>query len=98
MYAAAHPAPVDVVKVAHHGSADQSPRLYERVRARLGLISVGAQNTYGHPSDRLLHLLTEAGTEIVRTDLEGMVLVGPAPEGEIEVWTERAPERDVGAH
>src|SRR5690606_5410597 len=46
----ARPSPVDVVKVAHHGSADQSERLYERIRARVGVISVGADNRYGHPT------------------------------------------------
>ncbi|MFR0657068.1 hypothetical protein SB719_21215, partial [Pantoea sp. SIMBA_079] len=34
--------PVDVVKMAHHGSADQSPALYRALGARVGLVSVGA--------------------------------------------------------
>ncbi|MGO4276569.1 ComEC/Rec2 family competence protein, partial [Paenibacillus sp. TAF58] len=59
---------VDVVKVAHHGSADQSPRLYERLHARVGLISVGANNGYGHPTPSLLDLLAASGTRALRTD------------------------------
>ncbi|MEO7349218.1 MAG: ComEC/Rec2 family competence protein [Terrimesophilobacter sp.] len=98
MFGVAHPAPVDVVKVAHHGSADQSQRLYERVSARVGVVSVGESNTYGHPTQRLLDMLTEVNTTIVRTDLEGMILVSPAPNGGISVWTEHSPAHDVGTH
>jgi competence protein ComEC len=98
MLGVAHPAPVDVVKVAHHGSADQCERLYERLRARVGVISVGAGNRYGHPTDRLLDILERVGTTIARTDLEGMVLLSPAPDGGVAVRTERPPDRDVGAH
>ncbi len=98
MFGVAHPAPIDVVKVAHHGSGDQSQRLYERVQARLGIISVGAQNSYGHPTDRLLGILSSVGTKITRTDLEGMILVSATSEGGITVWTEHPPPRDVGTH
>ncbi len=42
---------VDVVKVSHHGSADQSARLYERLGAVVGVIGVGADNGYGHPTE-----------------------------------------------
>jgi len=84
--------PVDVVKVAHHGSADQSDRLYRRLRATVGVISVGVDNDYGHPTDRLLDLLADTGTSAVRTDLGGLVLLAPgASPGEVRVWTEKAP-------
>ena len=86
------------MKVAHHGSGDQSQRVYERVQARVGIISVGAQNSYGHPTDRLLGILLSVGTTIARTDLEGMILVSPTPDGGIMVWTEHPPTRDVGTH
>jgi Predicted hydrolase (metallo-beta-lactamase superfamily) len=82
---------VDVVKVAHHGSADQSEEMYGTLRARLGVISVGAGNSYGHPTDRLLGILARTGTQTPRTDREGMVLISPmrgAP-GELTVWSER---------
>ena len=98
MLGATHPAPVDVVKVAHHGSADQSQRLYERIHARVGIIGVGAHNNYGHPTDRLLSILSRVGTRIARTDLNGMILISPAPDGGLTVWTEHPPDRDVGTH
>lgn len=82
--------PVDVVKVAHHGSADQSSGLYERVRATVGLVGVGAGNGYGHPTHSLLGILSAVGTTAVRTDEHGLILVSPGQSpGEVTVWTER---------
>jgi competence protein ComEC len=81
---------VDVVKVSHHGSADQSERLYEHLGATVGLIGVGADNDYGHPAPTLLGLLDAAGTTPLRTDLDGLILIAPGERpGEIDVWTAR---------
>jgi len=81
--------PVDVVKVAHHGSADQSAALYERLGASVGLIGVGADNDFGHPTERLLDILAGIGTVGVRTDEDGLILVGAGEDGAVRVWTER---------
>jgi competence protein ComEC len=86
--------PVDVVKVAHHGSADQSARLYEKLRATVGLIGVGADNDYGHPTKTLLGILNAVGTRPLRTDLDGLTLLAPGDRsgdrsGAIRVWTEK---------
>nr|WP_276512192.1 ComEC/Rec2 family competence protein [Cryobacterium roopkundense] len=86
---ASPPGRVDVVKVAHHGSADQSDALYETLAARLGLVSVGADNSYGHPTQRLLDTLGRVGTQIERTDLEGLVVVSRTADGALSVWSER---------
>ena len=84
------PGRVDVVKVAHHGSADQAAQLYESVRATAGLIGVGADNDYGHPTEALLGMLAAVGTTPYRTDLDGLVLVAPGGRtGELRVWTAR---------
>lgn len=80
---------VDVVKVAHHGSSDQSEALYRELGATVGLIGVGAGNDYGHPTERLLGILAGVGTRAERTDEHGLVLVAPAPDGTATVWTER---------
>jgi competence protein ComEC len=79
---------VDVVKVAHHGSADQSAATYQHAAAAVGLIGVGADNTYGHPTERLLDMLAAVGTVPLRTDQDGLILLslGAAP-GEVSVWT-----------
>ncbi len=84
--------PVDVVKVAHHGSADQSAALYRALRARVGLVSVGARNGYGHPTASALRMLADAGTTPVRTDERGLILVSPGSPGStgIRVWSEHA--------
>ena len=87
------PGRVDVVKVAHHGSADQSPELYAELRARVGLISVGAMNTYGHPTEKVLSILQTVGTLSVRTDREGMAVVAPGVDGSLIVWTEKVTAR-----
>ncbi|TFD58510.1 ComEC/Rec2 family competence protein [Cryobacterium sp. Hh7] len=87
------PGRVDVVKVAHHGSADQSPELYAELRARVGLISVGATNTYGHPTDALLNVLASVKTVSVRTDREGMAVVAPGDNGTLVLWTEKITDR-----
>lgn len=80
--------PVDLVKVAHHGSADQSPALYRALGARLGLISVGVHNGYGHPTGRALQLLTDDGTAMARTDEQGLLLVSPGSPG-MRLWSDR---------
>lgn len=80
--------PVDLVKVAHHGSADQSAPLYRELRATLGVIGVGADNGYGHPTDRLLGILDGAATRVVRTDRMGTVLID-ADDGAFRIWSER---------
>ena len=84
--------PVTVVKMAHHGSADQYDRLYSRLDAQLALVSVGANNGYGHPTDRALSLLAATGTSVARTDRDGLVLVRRVADTtghRLEVWTER---------
>ncbi|MFD7499747.1 ComEC/Rec2 family competence protein [Streptomyces sp. NPDC059850] len=76
----AHPAlpPVDVLKVAHHGSAYQDPRLIHRLRPRIALISCGADNPYGHPSPRTVAALETRGAAVLRTDRDGPIAVtGP---------------------
>ncbi|THG28755.1 ComEC/Rec2 family competence protein [Naasia lichenicola] len=86
-------AAVDVVKVAHHGSSDQYPRLYDALRARVALISCGIDNDYGHPTGELLGILREDRAVVLRTDLEGELLVSANGDG-MRTWTERAPDRD----
>ncbi|MGW1297661.1 ComEC/Rec2 family competence protein [Streptomyces sp. NPDC002533] len=70
--------PVDVLKVAHHGSAFQDTGLLHSVRPRLALISCGADNPYGHPSPRTLAALGAAGARVLRTDTDGPIAVAGA--------------------
>ena len=66
--------PVDVLKVAHHGSADPGlPALLKRLRPRVAAIEVGRENTYGHPTQSTLAALRRASRAVVRTDRDGTV-------------------------
>lgn len=66
----------DVLKVGHHGSSTSSTGAFlDAVRPRLALISVGAGNTYGHPSTSVLEALAERGAQVLRTDLAGPVVI-----------------------
>lgn len=68
-------APVDVVKVPHHGSRYQDGRMLSGLGARVALVSVGADNDYGHPAPSTLTALEHAGALVGRTDQDGDVAV-----------------------
>jgi competence protein ComEC len=72
---AAHPdlPRVDVLKVAHHGSAYQHPPLLERLSPRYAVISAGADNGYGHPAPATVAALRAVGATVLRTDRHGAV-------------------------
>lgn len=65
----------DVVKVSHHGSSSQDPRLATAITPAVALISVGAGNTYGHPADVTLATWQSVGALVARTDRDGDVAV-----------------------
>ncbi|MEU3251582.1 ComEC/Rec2 family competence protein [Streptomyces sp. NPDC006997] len=66
---------VDVIKVAHHGSAYQDPGLIRALAPRLALISAGADNPYGHPAPATVAALRAGGAAVARTDRDGAVAV-----------------------
>ncbi len=68
------PGPVDVLKVAHHGSEDSGlDGLLDRSAPKLAVISVGAGNPYGHPANPTLAELRTHGVSTLRTDLQGEI-------------------------
>jgi competence protein ComEC len=68
------PGPIDVLKVAHHGSDDTGlGPLLDRIRPRLAVISVGAGNPYGHPTPGTLATLAAHQVPTLRTDVEGTI-------------------------
>jgi competence protein ComEC len=70
------PGPVDVLKVAHHGSDDAGlGALLDRTRPRLAVISVGAGNPFGHPTPATLATLAGHGVRALRTDSDGTVVL-----------------------
>jgi competence protein ComEC len=71
----------DVLKVPHHGSRYTAPRFLLAIRPRLAVISVGADNNYGHPSPLVVGALARSGTSVLRTDHEGDIAVLPGRDG-----------------
>ncbi len=62
---------VDVLKVAHHGARNGGSRIIEEVQPRVAMISVGAENSYGHPAPSIVAALESKGTTVLRTDTTG---------------------------
>ena len=62
----------DVLKVGHHGSDTSTiyPFLRE-IMPEYAVISVGAENNYGHPTEAVLSRLEDADVTVYRTDLQG---------------------------
>jgi competence protein ComEC len=65
---------VDMLKVAHHGSATaSSDALLATVQPAVAVVSVGARNTYGHPNAATMARLRAHSSRVARTDQEGTV-------------------------
>ena len=66
----------DVLKVGHHGSDTSSGNSFlEKVNPSYAIISVGENNSYGHPHKEVLNRLNKVGATIYRTDLNGNIIV-----------------------
>ncbi|WP_101783429.1 ComEC/Rec2 family competence protein [Nonomuraea indica] len=76
----------DILKVPHHGSPRQDPAFFSAVAPRAALISVGADNDYGHPARATVAILHRLGARVYRTDLSGDLAV-VEHEGRLAVLT-----------
>ena len=66
----------DVLKVGHHGSSTSSTGAFlDAVQPRLALVSVGAGNSYGHPSAAIMETIAGRGAQVLRTDRLGTIVV-----------------------
>ena len=66
--------PIDVLKVAHHGSRTAStPAFLDVVKPAVAIVSAGAGNPYGHPARSTLERLATTGARVLRTDTDGSV-------------------------
>ena len=64
----------DVLKIGHHGSSSStSENFLKASNPSIAVISVGEDNTYGHPTDTVLSRLKE--TKIYRTDINGNIVI-----------------------
>jgi beta-lactamase superfamily II metal-dependent hydrolase len=74
---------VEVLKVGHHGSASSSTEGFlEMLKPRLSVVSVGAENSYGHPAGQTVKVLAKHDCSTLRTDQGGSVVL---------VWKDGAP-------
>ena len=86
---------VDVLKVGHHGSDSSSSYVFLReVMPEYAVISCGAGNNYGHPTDIVLSRLRDAGTTLYRTDLHGDITFKSKGNG-VTVTTQKQTYADV---
>lgn len=66
---------LEVLIVGHHGSKTSTCReLLIKTSPEIAIISVGADNSYGHPADEVLDRLQSFGCTIYRTDLQGTII------------------------
>lgn len=67
---------IDILKVGHHGSSTSSTEDFlNKVRPDIAIISVGRNNSYGHPGEEVLDRFNSLGSHIYRTDTMGMTRV-----------------------
>lgn len=86
-----------ILKVGHHGSKYASSEKFLRQgKFEAAIISDGADNRYGHPSQDALDRLRKLGVKLHRTDLEGEITIISRGQG-YEIKTERAAAGDLWA-
>jgi competence protein ComEC len=83
------PSDLEVLKVGHHGSnTSTSALLLARTSPELAVISVGARNRYGHPHTDVVSRIAESGARVLRTDLNGDIVIRARRSGLHDVRTE----------
>jgi competence protein ComEC len=66
----------DILKIPHHGSnTSSSLEFLEKVKPKISIISVGRDNTYGHPSKEVIERIKKIGSSIYRTDKNGAIIL-----------------------
>ena len=86
----------DVLFVGHHGSNTSTSKPFlATVAPKAAIISAGADNRYGHPTEEILSRLGEAGAEIYRTDIDGTVHI--STDGHTIVITSQNREQNLAA-
>ena len=76
----------DILKVGHHGSiTSTSKKFLKKVSPRIALISVGENNSYGHPSEIIINRLKRKNIKIYRTDEFGDIRIKIFKNGKFEI-------------
>ena len=80
-------APVDVLKVGHHGSRTSTwASFVAAAQPRVALLSCGRRNRFGHPAPQTLDTLKGLGVPVLRTDLRSDCRVQLSPAGTRLAW------------
>ena len=81
----------DVLKVGHHGSDTSTGyRFLREVMPTHAIVSVGEGNSYGHPNEKTLSLLSDAGATVYRTDKLGHIIAVSDGTNVTVSWTSSA--------
>ena len=65
----------DVLKVGHHGSNSSTSQAFlDKVNPKYAVISVGMDNSYGHPHKSTMEKLKDKGVKVYRTDESGTIV------------------------
>lgn len=76
----------NVLKVPHHGSRSSASEIFlNAVSPEIAVISAGRKNTYGHPHDETLNMLSNA--RIYRTDIDGAIGIRELSDGRLQLKT-----------
>ena len=88
-----------VLKVGHHGSKYASSEGFlKRVKPEIAIVSCGAWNRYGHPSQAVLDRLRAANVKLYRTDLHGEItIITKGAANDINVTSAKEPTEDAWA-
>lgn len=64
----------DVLKIGHHGSSTSTGKNFlDKVNPKIAIISVGKENSYGHPTKETLEKIKD--TTVYRTDINGSIII-----------------------
>ncbi len=84
-----------VLKVGHHGSADSTTYPFLReVLPDYAIVSVGEDNSYGHPTENALSRLRDAEVKVYRTDLQGDI-IATSDTKSVSIKVEKNPDADT---
>jgi len=65
----------DILKIGHHGSKSSSSQIFiDEVSPKIGLISAGLNNSFGHPKKMILDRFAKSKVKLYRTDIEGALI------------------------
>jgi len=85
------PGDFHVAKIPHHGSPHQHPRFAVWADADIAVVSVGADNSFGHPNAETLAEWQATGANVLRTDLHGDIAVLLTQDDQLGWVTRRTP-------